>query len=228
MPGFASYLRTVLFDLDGTLLDTAPDLAAALNSVRIKHGHPALPDEIIRPHVSHGAAALIKFGFSIDEHAAQFEPLRQELLEYYGQNLACETRLFPGMQEVLHTIENAGLNWGVVTNKPERFTLPLLDELELAQRAACIVCGDTLEEKKPHPQPLLHACKLAGSHYRECVYIGDAQRDIEAGKNAGMLTLVAMFGYISEYDRPEQWGAEGLVHAAADIIPALERLAPTA
>jgi 2-phosphoglycolate phosphatase len=228
MPIFSSHLRTILFDLDGTLLDTAPDLAAALNSVRIKHGLDALADEVIRPHVSHGAAALIKFGFSIDEQAEEFEPLRQELLDYYGQNLACHTRLFPGMHEVLQAIENDGLNWGVVTNKPERFTLPLLSELKLADRAACVVCGDTLEEKKPHPQPLLYACELAGSHYRECVYIGDAQRDIEAGKNAGMHTLVAMFGYLSEYDRPEQWGAEGMLYAAADIIPALECLAQPA
>ncbi|MGD8514458.1 MAG: HAD-IA family hydrolase [Granulosicoccaceae bacterium] len=224
MPSFAPHLRTVLFDLDGTLLDTAPDLAEALNFVRLKHGLDALSHDIIRPHVSHGAAALIKFGFSLDEQAPEYASLYQELLDYYAQNLACHTRPFPGIHEVLQTIEGAGLNWGVVTNKPERFTLPLLAELGLAERAACIICGDTLEQKKPHPEPLLYACKQAGSHYRECVYIGDAQRDIEAGHNAGMHTLVAMFGYLGEYDRPEQWGAEGLVHAVADIIPALEHL----
>lgn len=224
MPPLPTYLRTVLFDLDGTLLDTAPDLAAALNHVRTTQGLATLADEAIRPHVSHGAAALIRYGFELDDSHPDFESLRQQLLGYYAQHLADHTRPFPGIPALLAAIESAGLNWGVVTNKPERFTIPLLTELGLHDRAACIVCGDTLEEKKPHPRPLLHACELAGSRYHECVYIGDARRDIEAGQNAGMHTLVALFGYIGDGEHPENWGAEGLVSDAGEIMDAMTKL----
>lgn len=211
-------IRTILFDLDGTLADTAPDLAAALNVVRVKHGLAPLPFETIRPHVSHGSIALVRIGFGEPEQVPDFDIYRQELLDAYQANIANETCLFDGMLDVLAHIEAQNMNWGVVTNKPAYLTLPLMEALGLHKRAACIVSGDTIAERKPHPAPMLHACHLAGSEAEECVYIGDAERDIEAGRRAGMQTLVALFGYIGEDEQPEHWGASGMIHKPVDII----------
>ncbi len=218
-----SGIKTVLFDLDGTLADTAPDLAFALNSVLQEQGREPLPYENIRPVVSHGGIALIKHGFAIDESHADFPALRQRLLDIYRANIARETRLFAGMTELLEQLEQRGLNWGVVTNKPEWLTEPLLEELGIRQRAATVVSGDTLPERKPHPAPMLLACHQAGSEAAECLYIGDAQRDIEAGRNAGMHTLVALFGYLGDGDEPTSWQADGLVENALEILDWLER-----
>ena len=211
-------IKTVLFDLDGTLLDTAPDLANALNFVLQSNGRAPLPFTKIRPVVSHGGAALISLGFGLAPDHPDFDARRQELLEYYKDNIAEHTRLFPGMEEVLDYIESHNLNWGVVTNKPGWLTEPLLDILELRERAASIVSGDTLDERKPHPAPLLYACKATGTDPQHCLYVGDAERDIQAGHNAGMPTLVAMFGYLMENDRPETWGASALIEQPADIL----------
>jgi phosphoglycolate phosphatase len=210
--------RTVLFDLDGTLLDTAPDLANALNSTLQSRGRQPLPFELIRPVVSHGGNALIELGFGLRPGDPDFETIRQQLLDVYQANIAQHTRLFPGMEEVLEYIESNGLNWGVVTNKPGWLTEPLMEALDLARRAAGIVSGDTLSERKPHPAPLLHACKLVGSEPQRCLYVGDAERDIQAGRNAGMTTLVALFGYILESDRPETWGGTALIRRPQDIL----------
>lgn len=209
---------TVLFDLDGTLLDTAPDLANALNAVLRANDRQALPFEVIRPVVSHGGNALIELGFGLKPGQPGFEPLRRQLLDYYENNIARETRLFPGMDTVLEHIESGGLKWGVVTNKPGWLTDPLMDALQLSGRAASIVSGDTLKERKPHPAPLLHACRLIGAEPQHCLYVGDAERDIQAGHNAGMTTLVALFGYLLESDRPETWGATALIRQPQDII----------
>lgn len=210
-------VRTVLFDLDGTLADTAPDMAFALNVVREEIGLPALPFSAIRPVVSHGATALVRL--ALDEPQSEhFETLRKRFLEVYRGHLTRETRLFPGMDEVLRSIEEHHLNWGVVTNKPAWLTEPLLDQLGLTQRAACIVSGDTTPERKPHPAPMLYACQKAGSQGAQCLYIGDAQRDIEAGKNAGMHTLVALFGYISEADEPYLWNADAMIQHPLEIL----------
>ncbi|HHJ17396.1 MAG TPA: phosphoglycolate phosphatase [Gammaproteobacteria bacterium] len=212
------HINTVLFDLDGTLLDTAPDLANALNAVLVQNDRTALPFEKIRPVVSHGGRALIELGFGLSPAHPEFEPLRKQLLDYYQAHIADETRLFPGMGEVLNNLENRGIHWGVVTNKPGWLTEPLMDALDLTRRAAGIVSGDTLEERKPHPAPLLHACDIIGSKPADCLYVGDAQRDIEAGHNAGMPTLVALFGYLMEQDRPESWGATALIHSPEEIL----------
>jgi 2-phosphoglycolate phosphatase len=218
MAGLQAGIRTVLFDLDGTLLDTAPDLAAALNAVRTEQGQPPLPFEQIRPVVSHGGIALIELGFGLARADPAFEPLRQRLLAIYRDNLAVRTRPFPGMEALLAALEQRGLNWGVVTNKPGWLTEPLLTALDLYPRAACVVSGDTLEQRKPHPAPLLHACALAGSRPEQCVYVGDAQRDIEAGRNAGMHTLVALFGYLQAHDDPHAWAADAAVREPAEIL----------
>ena len=211
-------IKTVLFDLDGTLADTAPDLANALNQVLVNNNCTPLPYESIRPVVSHGGQALIKLGFNLTPHHPEFEPLRDELLDIYRNNIANDTRLFDGMNELLSHLESNGLSWGVVTNKPGWLTDPLMQALQLKERAVCIVSGDTLPERKPDPAPLLHACSLAGSQASECVYIGDAQRDIEAGINAGMQTLVALFGYIGDEDDPASWGADALLDSPKDIL----------
>jgi phosphoglycolate phosphatase len=224
VPATRPALRTVLFDLDGTLLDTAPDLAHALNQVLIGQGRAPLPFERIRPVVSHGGKALIELGFGIDDRHVDFTELRRQLLDVYRANLARETRPFPGMTEVLAGIRARGLNWGVVTNKPAWLTEPLLRELDLFDQAACIVSGDTLEERKPHPAPMLHACRLAGSAAAECLYVGDAERDIEAGRNAGMHTLVALFGYLLDGDDPAAWQADGMVREPLEIIDWVDRL----
>jgi len=211
-------IRTVLFDLDGTLLDTAPDLAFALNETLREFGREPLPYEAIRPVVSHGGAALLRLGFGLGPDDDGYHPRRRHLLDTYRANIARATRPFGGMADVLDTLERQGLNWGVVTNKPAWLTEPLLRELGLFERAAVVVSGDTLDERKPHPAPMLLACGRAGSQAHECLYVGDARRDIEAGRNAGMATLVALFGYIGEEDDPHEWGADALVETPEGIV----------
>jgi len=215
-------IQTVLFDLDGTLLDTAPDLANALNATLRLNRQQPLPFEQIRPVVSHGGQALIKLGFKLGPGHPEFEALKKQLLDYYQSHIAEQTCLFPGMSDVLDSIEKQGVNWGVVTNKPAWLTEPLMDALDLSRRATTIVSGDTLDERKPHPAPLLYACKVVGSEPDACLYIGDAQRDIQAGHNAGMSTLVAMFGYLMAEDEPESWGATALIQQPSDILNWLE------
>lgn len=216
-------IRTVLFDLDGTLLDTAPDLAFALNQVREEQGLPSLAFDQVRAVVSHGGRALIELGFGSSRPEPELERLRQRLMAIYGDNLARSTNLFPGMDQVLDGIEQRRMNWGVVTNKPAFLTEPLLQRMNLHARAACVVSGDTLAERKPHAAPMLHACDLAGSRAAECVYVGDARRDVEAGRRAGMHTLVVLFGYFREGDRPSSWGADGLANNPLEILDWIEQ-----
>ena len=218
----ANEIRTILFDLDGTLLDTAPDLAEALNTVLTENRHDPLPFESIRPVVSHGGIALIQLGFGLQQSDPAFEPLRQRLLDVYRDNLSRHTTPFPGIEELLDTIEQRGINWGIVTNKPAWLTEPLLKDLNLFDRAICVISGDTLDERKPHPAPMLYACELAGCKPEQCVYIGDARRDIEAGNNAGMHTLTALFGYIQEDDAPLTWEADGMIDAPLELLAWLD------
>ncbi len=210
--------QAVLFDLDGTFADTAPDLAAALNKVRQEQGLPALPFEQIRPVVSHGGIALIKLGFAhIPDNSPEFENLRQRLLDIYKNNLSQLTRLFDGMDELLSELENSAIAWGIVTNKPSWLTDPLMAQLGYSQRAGTIVSGDTTKERKPHPEPLFHACREINRQPEHCLYVGDAKRDIIAGKRAGMKTLGALFGYIEADDNPESWGADALIQHPQEI-----------
>ena len=211
-------VRYVLFDLDGTLVDTALDMASALNQALATHGKPPLPFEKIRPVVSLGSAAMILAGFNITETATDFIPLRDEFLEIYRNNLTRHSRLFPGMEQVLAELEKNGSRWGIVTNKPGWLTRPLLQGLGLDTRTNCIVSGDTLNHRKPHPAPLLHACQLLNCAPNDTLYAGDARRDVEAGINAGMTTLVAAYGYIGAADDPESWGADGLINSPAEIL----------
>lgn len=208
---------TVLFDLDGTLVDTAPDMARALDRVLADAGRPPLAPEVVRPHVSRGAAGLLALAFGDTLDDGEHERLRADFLRYYCAHLASASRPFPGITDLLARIEAAGMRWGVVTNKPGWLTGPLLAELGLAARAACVVAGDTLERRKPDPAPLLHACEQAGSAPERAVYVGDDERDVTAGLHAGMRTYVALFGYLGAGARPEQWGATALVASPQEL-----------
>ena len=211
-------MRTVLFDLDGTLADTAEDLADALNGVLQQRSLKPIPFELIRPVVSNGADALIHLGFGVSPGDDDYPGIREDLLTIYRNNIANKTRLFPGMADVLDSIENSGRNWGIVTNKPSWLTAPLIKALNLHERAVCIVSGDTTAKRKPDPQPMLYASNEAGSQCHECLYVGDAERDIEAGRRAGMKTLTALFGYIGENDNPDTWGADGMINQPSEIL----------
>jgi phosphoglycolate phosphatase len=214
-------LRGVLLDLDGTLLDTAADMAEALNRLRAAEGLEPMPFERIRPLVSHGAPRLIRVAFG-DPEAGRYESLRARFLDFYRGALAVHTRVFDGFDSVLHAVEGAGMRWGVVTNKPGWLAVPLLEALGLTPRCGCIVAGDTLSERKPHPLPLLHAAGLLGLRPGECVYVGDAERDVQAARNAGMIPLVAGFGYLDEGDDPSAWQAEAVFARPEELIDWLE------
>ncbi len=215
-------IRTVLFDLDGTLADTAPDLGFALNRLLHEHDRAPLPDAQIRPEASHGARALIKLGFGLDPHDAGFEALRSRFLALYRQHICRHTVLFPGIAALIGALVERGLRWGVVTNKPAAFTDALIARLPHCDTAACIVSGDTTANSKPHPEPILYACTQTDSRPEECLFVGDAQRDIEAGRRAGTKTLVALFGYLGPRDEPYTWGADGLVASPAEILTWVE------
>lgn len=219
----ASRLRAVLFDLDGTLVDTAPDLTYAVNAVRSEAGCSPLPDDVVRPQVSNGSTALIRLAFGIDEDHPGFEPRRQRLLELYRANVARLSRPFVGMEDVLDALERRGLRWGVVTNKPAWLTLPLMEALDLARRAGCVVSGDTTPRRKPHPDPLLHAAQLLDLPAAQCLYVGDAPRDVAAAHAAGMRALVASYGYIESGADPGDWGAEALLAAPEALLDWLSR-----
>lgn len=210
-------LSTILFDLDGTLLDTAPDLAHAINCVRRELDLAPLSFEEVRPHVSHGSMALTRIGFEIAENSSDFEILRQRLLDVYRENIALHTRVFDGIDELLAELDNRQIRWGVVTNKPGWLTDPLLAALGLADRAACVVSGDSTSKPKPDPDPLLYAAELIGVTPEQCMYVGDAERDIAAGNSAGMFTVIALYGYIAADELPEAWGAHGVAAAPGDI-----------
>ncbi|HEX9207079.1 MAG TPA: phosphoglycolate phosphatase [Steroidobacteraceae bacterium] len=216
-----SRAAAVLFDLDGTLLDTAPDMVGALNRLRAEEGREPLPFDAVRASVSHGALRLTRVGFP-EAEGAEFERLRLRFLQVYAAHLALETTLFPGMAEVLQQFEDEGLPWGVVTNKPAWLTDPLLAQLGLAQRACCIVSGDTVAERKPHPLPLLHAAQVTGVDPRRCVYVGDAERDIVAGRAAGMQTVVAAYGYLGAEDDPAAWAPHGIIHRPEQVTAWLD------
>jgi phosphoglycolate phosphatase len=213
-----STIHAVLFDLDGTLVDTAPDLAYALNTVMQEQGLSPLAYAKIRPVASHGAVALLALGFNITPTDLSFDPLRQRLLDIYAANLSRETRLFEGMEAVLQQLETRNIPWGIVTNKPAFLTDPLCEQLGLTARTNCIVSADTTPHSKPHPAPMLHACKLIGHAPENCLYIGDAARDIEAGNNVNMTTLIASWGYLADDDTPEDWQADGMIDQANELL----------
>ncbi|GAB6048167.1 phosphoglycolate phosphatase [Methyloparacoccus murrellii] len=229
----------VLFDLDGTLLDTAPDLVAAANQALATEGLPPCPIEEIKPHISGGARTILGYWLvkaveqrpvasypSVNQVGTAYQPLFERLLEsmlaYYADNPARRTGYFDGMEAALDALDARGLPWGIVTNKHSRFTTPLAEALHLNRRAGCIVSGDTTAESKPHPLPLLEASQRLGVRAECCVYVGDAARDIEAGRRAGMATLAALYGYIADDEDVDAWGADATLSHPADLLPWIE------
>lgn len=198
----------ILFDLDGTLVDTAPDLGYALNLQRERHGLVPLSMDVIRPYASHGSKGLLSIGFNLAPGDPSFDEMRTEYLDLYDQVFARSPVLFEGVAELLSHLEQNNIAWGVVTNKPRRFSAPLLEAIGLNDRMACLVCGDDAALPKPAPDTLLLACEQTNVSPDRCLYVGDAERDIEAGNAAGMRTVVAMYGYIDASDQPASWGAD--------------------
>ncbi|MFZ5723257.1 MAG: phosphoglycolate phosphatase [Pseudomonadota bacterium] len=219
-PLSASPWNGVLFDLDGTLLDTAPDFIVVLNNMLTDRGRAPLPAQDIRAVVSNGARALVALGFGGKPGEAEFDALNVELRDRYAQHLAVHTRLFPGLENLLRKLEAQGIPWGIVTNKPSIYTLPLLDALQLRTRCASIVCPDQVTHTKPHPEPMYKACAEMNVEPARCVYVGDHERDIAAGRNAGMQTVVAGWGYIGPDEHPRDWQPDFIV----DSVRALDDL----
>lgn len=211
-------ISTVLFDLDGTLIDTAPDMALALDLLCDEEDKSRLPYSQVRPIVSNGSVALVTlaFGDTLDE--TTLERLKKRYLEIYQANLAVHSKLFDEMDQLLRQLEQNNIKWGVVTNKPGWLTEPLMESLGLTQRAACIVSSDSTVNRKPHPEPMYYACELADAKPHECVYIGDARRDIEAGQNAGMKTIIAEYGYIEDSEDISDWQADHHIQRPSQIF----------
>lgn len=216
-------IKAVLFDLDGTLADTAPDLCYAINCMRAARGLDAVPLEKTRPVTSMGARGLLGAGFGMTPDHADYEAMRVEFLDIYERNVCRETQLFPGMAELLTELENNSILWGVVTNKAERFTHPLLEGLGLHQRAACIVGGDTTPHLKPHPASLLLASERIAQPPSACLYVGDDERDMLAGRAAGMPVAVAVYGYLGHGKSPQQWDADFWAEDPRDVLDFLGR-----
>ena len=215
-------VRGVLFDLDGTLLDTAPDLCGALNELRVEHGLDPLPFEILRPLTSKGARGLVGIGFAGAPEAERVERTKR-FLALYRNRLTSETRPFDEVLPLLAALESDGILWGIVTNKPTWLTEPLLEELGFAARARIVVCGDTLSERKPSPAPLLHAAEQMGVLPSECLFVGDAECDMQAAQAAGMLPLGVRFGYIVEEDKAHKWPAHAWVDSPLQILDWVKR-----
>ena len=213
-------LHAVLFDLDGTLLDTAPDMVGALDLLCSEQGLGPINYDFARAHVSNGALGLIDiaFGELDQDHRTS---LRERYLALYESRLATATVLFDGMADVLDSLEQRNMRWGVVTNKPAFLTEPLLDTLGLLGRCACVVSGDTLPERKPHPQPLLHAATLMGMNPGLAMYVGDSDRDITAGNAAGMTTVAAAYGFVPPGDDPDNWAADHKIEHPSELLAIL-------
>ncbi|MBL8202534.1 MAG: HAD-IA family hydrolase [Chromatiales bacterium] len=213
----------VLFDLDGTLLDTAPDMIFALNAICREEDAPAVAYERARGFVSNGAVGLLRLAFP-DFDPARDGDLHRRYLARYADRLAVETRLFPLLDTLLDSLESDGVPWGVVTNKPRHLTEPLLEALGLRDRSACTVSGDTLPERKPHPRPIQFALERLGlaAHAARTVYVGDARRDIESGRAAGTRTIAARYGYVEPGQDPATWGADHLVDTTRQLVTLLE------
>lgn len=216
-------MSVVLFDLDGTLVDTAHDLGLALNMQLARHGKPTLPHDDIWPVASHGTRGLLALGFAINPGDTGYEAMREEYLNLYESVFTNNPMLLPGIAALLETLDARGIQWGIVTNKPRRFSVDLTKAVQLGnrtlyERSACLLCGDDAPQPKPAPDTLLMACAAINAQPSECIYVGDAERDVEAGRAAGMKTVVALFGYIATTDQPHAWGADVLIESPNDLL----------
>jgi phosphoglycolate phosphatase len=217
--------EAVLFDLDGTLADTAPDLGGTVNMLLREEGRPAHELAVLRPYVSQGVRGMLKAGFGIDTKHPDYERLANRFLSIYAERLCAETRLFEGIPELLIFLEKAGFGWGIVTNKRQRFTDPLIELLSLAGRTNCVVSGDTTAEPKPSPLPILHACQLLRCTPDRAVYVGDDIRDIQAGRAAGCMTVAVSYGYLGDSGALESWGADLIIDHPSELVSFLAKRA---
>ncbi|MEE3508706.1 N-acetylmuramic acid 6-phosphate phosphatase MupP [Pseudomonas sp. 10C3] len=215
-------LRAVLFDMDGTLLDTAPDFIAICQSMLADRGLASVSDKLIRDQISGGARAMVAATFALSPMEPEFEVLRLEFLERYQTNCAVHSTLFDGMAELLIDIEKANLIWGVVTNKPVRFAQPIMEQLGLAERSAILICPDHVTNSKPHPEPLILACSMLNLDPASVLFVGDDLRDIESGRDAGTKTAAVRYGYIHPDDNPDHWGADVVVDHPLDLRKVLD------
>ncbi|MBX3716663.1 MAG: phosphoglycolate phosphatase [Burkholderiales bacterium] len=213
----ATALRAVLFDLDGTLADTAPDMARTVNAMRAARSLPPVPLAAVRPFVSRGARGMIGAAFGVTPEHGEFAAMREEFLAIYAENLCVDTRLFPEMDELLDLLDDRGLAWGVVTNKFERLARSVIDGLGIGARTAVLVGGDTCERAKPFPDPLLHAASVLSLAPSAVLYVGDDERDVQAARAAGMPVLAAGYGYLGNGPAPSRWGADAVVDSPAGI-----------
>ncbi|MCF7204009.1 N-acetylmuramic acid 6-phosphate phosphatase MupP [Pseudomonas oligotrophica] len=215
-------LRAVLFDMDGTLLDTAPDFVAVIQAMRQARGLPPVEEDCVRDVVSGGARAMVLGAFEVDPQSAEFEQLRLEFLDRYQDHCAIYSRLYDGMEQLLADIERAGLLWGVVTNKPVRFAEPIMHRLGLAERSAVLVCPDHVSRSKPDPEPMLLACSKLNLDPASVLFVGDDLRDIESGRAAGSRTAAVRYGYIHPADNPGNWGADVVVSHPLELRTVLD------
>jgi phosphoglycolate phosphatase len=216
-------VSVLLLDLDGTLVDTAPDMVASLNALLVEEGRPPVPFERARGEVSNGAAGLLRLGFATGDDDPEFERWRRRFLELYAGRVADESRLFNGFDDVWQVLSELGWRWGVVTNKPAALAAPLLARLALAPDGDCLVGGDSLPERKPHPAPLLHAAERLGCAPETCWYVGDHARDVEAGRAAGMTTVAVSYGYLAAPAEARDWGADHVVDSPSELATTLRR-----
>lgn len=216
----------ILFDFDGTLADTAPDLAAAANQQRTRRGLDPLPYETLRPVASQGARGLLRVALGLKPGDDEYEPTRLQFLEDYAASSTVHSKLFPGIEALLADIRQRGLSWGIVTNKVTYLTLPIVEHLNLTRDSAVLVCGDTTAHAKPHPLPLQHAAREAGFATDRCVYVGDDLRDIQAAHAAGMPAVAAAYGYVGEDDDIIHWEAETCANTPAELWSAIQPLLP--
>ncbi len=214
-------IKAVLFDLDGTLIDSAPDLAGAANALRAERGLDPLPLEILRPWVGAGARGMLAAGLDLHPHHSDFEPLKNRFLALYEDRLLHATEAFLGVPELLDALTHRGLRWGIVTNKAERFTLPIHQGLHLLQGAAVVVGGDTTPHAKPHPAPLLAACERMGLSSDDCIYVGDDLRDIQAARAAGMGSVAVRWGYLGVHADINTWGADHVIEEPTALLALL-------
>ena len=211
-------LRAVIFDLDGTLVDTADEFVPVVQALRAEHGREAMDPQRIRASVSNGARALVSLGLGIDEQAPEFESKRLRLLELYSEVLGSIARPYPGIEELLLELQRRGIGWGISTNKPRAYTEPLLARLDLQPQAGSVVCPDDVTDRKPHPESLYRNCRDLNCSPHEAIYVGDHLRDIEAGRRAGMYTIAAAYGYIEPGDDPRSWGADAHAGSSTELL----------
>jgi N-acetyl-D-muramate 6-phosphate phosphatase len=216
-------IRAVMFDLDGTLLDTAPDFIAVVNQLLVEKERDELPHETIRACVSNGSRALIMMAFAIEETHEDFHPLRERLLELYLKHIAVFTTMFPGIQDLLNNLAERNIPWGIATNKPAAYTVPLLEQLNIQPEPVVVLCPDHVKDAKPHPESLYLAAETIGCSPEEIIYVGDHHRDIECGRRAGCITIAAAYGYIEDEISVGDWQADYRVDHAEDLWPIIEK-----